>query len=73
MAGQVSKHLNKLIDSINDVKTTIEAKTYGLDPSVLLVTQELVPLIKVHIHGGAMDIGMGTGALDDVVKDFTTL
>ena len=39
----------------------------------MLVTLELLSLIKVQIHGCAMEIGMGTGAFDDVVKEFATL
>ena len=44
-----------------------------MDPNVPLVTPELVPPIKVEIHGGVMEIGTLTGAFDDVVKYFDTL
>ena len=73
LSVQVFEHLNKFIDAINNVKTTIEVDTYGMDPSVSLVTLELVPPIKVQIHGGAMETRMRIGAFDDVVKEFSTL
>ena len=44
-----------------------------MDPSVPLVTPNLVPPIKVQIQGRAMEIGMMTSAFDDVVKEFDTL
>ena len=47
--GQAAKHLNNLIESINEVKTIVEAETYGMDPNIPLVTQELVSPIKVQI------------------------
>ena len=50
IANQVQDHLNKLTAVFNDVKDTVEAKTYGIDPSVPLVAPTLVPLIKVLIH-----------------------
>ena len=34
IAKKVGDHLNKLIDAINEVKATVEAKTYGVDPNV---------------------------------------
>ena len=46
IATQVEGHLNKLIEAIQDVKATVEAETYGIDPSIPLVTPELVPPIK---------------------------
>ena len=73
MVEQVSGHLNKLIDTINDVKTNVKAKTYGFDPSVPLVTPGLVSLIKVQIHGAALETISTTDAFDDVVKELTTL
>ena len=73
MYGQVTEHLNKLTEAINDVKDIFEPKTYAMDPNVPLVTPELVPPIKVEIHGRAMETGMGMGAFDDVVKYFDTL
>ena len=50
IASQVQDHLNKLTVAINDIKDTVEAKTYGIDPSVPLVTPTLVPPIKVLIQ-----------------------
>ena len=46
-----------MVDSINEVKATIEAETYGMDPNVPLVVPELVPSIKVKIHGLTLEIG----------------
>ena len=54
MVEKVLRHLNKLIDTINDVKTIVEANTYGVDPRILLVPPELVLPIKVQIHGATM-------------------
>ena len=73
VADQVSKNLNKLIDAINDVKTTVEAETYVVDPNLSLVIPELVPPIKVQIHGASLEIGTTTAAFDNVVKEFATL
>ena len=70
---KVTEHLNKLIDAINNVKTTVEAETYGVYPSIPLVTPELVSLIKVEIDGTTLETGTTTGAFDDVVKEFATL
>ena len=35
IATQVQDHLNKLTEAIQDVKSTMEAKTYGVDSSIL--------------------------------------
>ena len=50
IASQVKGHLNKLIEAIQDVKATVEAETYGVDPNVPLVTPTLVPPITVVIQ-----------------------
>ena len=50
IATQVQDHLNKLTVAINDIKDTVEAKTYGFGPSVPLITPMLVPSIKVLIQ-----------------------
>ena len=47
-------HLNKLKVAINDIKDTVEAKTYGVDPSVPLITPTFVPPIKVLIQKQAL-------------------
>ena len=73
MDGQVAEHLNKLIEAINDIKATVKAETYDVDPSISLVTPELVPPIKLQIHGHAMETRAATGAFDDIVKEFATL
>ena len=73
IADQFGNHLNKLVDAINEVKATIEAEIYGMDPNVPLVTPELVELIKVRIQGWALETGMDTTTFDDVVRDFSTL
>ena len=38
IVDQVGNHLNKLMDAINEVKATVEAETYGVDPNVPLAT-----------------------------------
>ena len=55
VADQVSQHLNKVVEAINDVKVTVEAETYDVDPSVPLVTPKLVPLIKVKMQAQVME------------------
>ena len=50
IASQVEGHLNKLVEAIQDVKATIEAETYGVDPSIPLATLALVSPIKVTIR-----------------------
>ena len=47
VVGQFVEHLNNLTNSINEVKSTIKAKAYDMDPNVPLVTPELVMLIKI--------------------------
>ena len=49
IANQVQDHLNKLKTVVSDVKDTMEAETYGIDPNIPLVTPTLVPPIKVLI------------------------
>ena len=44
-----------------------------MDPSVPLVTPELVPQIKVQIQGRALETRTTTSAFDDIVKEFDTL
>ena len=55
IATQVQDHLNKLTTNINDIKDTMEAETYGVDPNVPLVTPALVSLIKVLIQKQALE------------------
>ena len=31
VANKIGEHVNKLTEAINEVKTTLEAKTYGID------------------------------------------
>ena len=50
IATQFECHLNKFIEAIQDVKAIMEAETYGIDPSILLVKLPLVPPIKVVIQ-----------------------
>ena len=64
MTNKITEHINQITEAINKVKTTIEAETYSVDPSIPLVTPELVPPIKVEIQRCAME--MGTGDFDDV-------
>ena len=73
IVDQVGNHLTKFIGSINEVKSFVEVDTYALDPIVPLVVPDLVPPIKVQIHGCTLEIGTETSAFDDVIKDFDTL
>ena len=50
IATKVEGRLNKLIEVIQDVKATVEANKYGVDPSIPLVEPALVPPIKVVIQ-----------------------
>ena len=65
IATQVEGHLNKLIKAIQDVKATVEADTYGVDPSIPLVTLELVSPIKVMIQRKALEAEAETSAGPD--------
>ena len=49
LTKKITEHVNQLTEAVNEVKATVEAETYGVDPSIPLVTPELVPLIKVGI------------------------
>ena len=76
IATQVEGHLNKLIEAIQDVKITMEAETYGVDPSVLLVTPLLVSSIKVVIQRHALeeDVDISIGYDDHNAQiDFSKL
>ena len=63
----------KLIESINEVKSTIEADTYGVDPNVKVVTPQLVSPIKVTIQASALETEISKSAFDNVVNEFSTL
>ena len=66
IATQVQHHINKLTEAIQDVKATMpEAETYGVDPSILLVTPALVPPIKVVIQRHALEVDVETSACPD--------
>ena len=71
LTDQLDEHVSQLKEAINKFKATIEAETYGMDPSIPLVTPELVSPIKVELHGRVMEIGMTE--YDDVVQGFKTL
>ena len=62
---QVEGNLNKLIESIQDVKATVEAQTYGVDPSIQLVTPTLMLPIKVVIYRQALKPDVETSAGPD--------
>ena len=68
IANQVGNHLNKLIESINEVKATVEADTCGVDPNVPLATPKLVLPIKVNILRRALETETKTSALDDSLQ-----
>ena len=57
-----------MIKAINEVKSTFEAKTYGVDPNVQVVIPELVFPIKVTVHTSALETGREPTPFDDAVK-----
>ena len=66
IVDQVKIHLNKLIEAINEVKATMEADTYGVDPNInALTTTTLLSLIKVKNLGCALEMEVETSAVDD--------
>ena len=65
IATQVEGHLNKLIEAIHDVKATVEAETYDVDPSIPLVTPPLVFPIKVMIQRKALETDTETSTGPD--------
>ena len=60
-----------LTEDINDVKITIETKTYGVYPNDTLVTPLLLLLVKAYIKVKEMETRMLE--FDSVVHDFGTL
>ena len=60
-----------LIEAINEVKSTVEAKTYGMDPNETLVTPLLFPLVKIDVQAREMETG--TPEFDNIVHEFGTL
>ena len=59
---QVQDHLNKLKMTINDIKDTVEAKTYGADPNVPLITPMVVSSIKLLIERQTLGANEETSA-----------
>ena len=59
------------MEAINELKSTVEAENYGVDPSISLLTPQLVPSIKVEINRWVMETGMPE--YDDVVYKFEML
>ena len=54
-----------MIEVIQDVKATVEAETYGVDPNIPLVTPELVSPIKVVIQRKALEVDAKTSVVPD--------
>ena len=76
IATQVQDHLIKLIEALQDVKGTVEAETYCVDPNVSLVTPALVSSIKVVIQRQELEADTETsaGSNDNSVQiDFSKL
>ena len=44
-----AEHINMLIEAINEVRHTVEAETYDMDPSDQLVTPLMFLLVKIEI------------------------
>ena len=59
------------MEAINEVKSTIKAETYGVDPNDTLVTPLLLSPVKIDVKETTMD--MGTLEFDHVLHEFGTL
>ena len=71
MASKIFEHLNKLTEAINEVKTTVEDETYGMDPGDTLVVPLLLPPLKMELKVEALESGMEE--YDDVIKEMGML
>ena len=70
MTYKVEEHINTLTDAINEVRNTVEAENYNVDPTDALVTPLLLPRVKIEVQLGAMEIG--TQEYDYVIHYFGT-
>ena len=60
-----------LTEAMNEVKSTVEAETYGVYPNDALVTPLLQPPVKIDVQ--AREMATGTPKFDHVVHEFGTL
>ena len=63
--------VNKLTEAINEVRSTIEAKTYVVDPHDTLETPLLLLSLKIEFKAQAVETG--TQEFDDVFHETGTL
>ena len=66
MVSKVVEHLNKLTEAINEVKTTIEDETYGVDPGDTLAAPMLFLPLNMELKVQALE--SGTEEYDGVMK-----
>ena len=71
MGIKVVEHLNKITEATNEVKTTIETETYGMDPRDTLAMPMLLLPLKMELKVWALD--SGTEEYDDVIKELGIL
>ena len=48
LTNKLTKHVNNITESINEVKSTIEAETYDVDPGDTLVAPLLLSSLKIE-------------------------
>ena len=59
------------MEAINEVKSTIKAETYGMDPNEALLTPLILPSTNIEVQSWVTETG--TQEYDDVVHEFGTL
>ena len=71
MASKCIEHLNKLTKAINEVKTTVDVETYGVDLRDTLAAPLLLPPLKLELQVKELESGMPK--YDDVIQAIGTL
>ena len=71
MTNKIVDHINTLTEAINEVKITIEADTYLVDPTNVLETPLLLLLVNIEIQEQVMETRMPK--FDNIVHGFETL
>ena len=57
LTNKLVEHINTLTEAINEVQNTVEADTYGVDPSDTLVTPLQLSSVKIKVQSQAMETG----------------
>ena len=71
LTNKLTNHVNKLTEAINEVKITIEAEAYGVDPNSTLEELLLFSPLKIGFNVQALETCQQ--AFGDVTHDFKTL